>query len=125
VQLPIVEGHNRRLLYQDRSACPYSLIPSTQSIIRPASSRYSDAQEIEIAFQAIYEQSISEMESEWWAFLRAWRPPERPSWGKKISLLLFSGSALVLVLLGGIALSSLVDRVFESLAGVIAGLRRR
>jgi hypothetical protein len=73
--------------------------------------RYSDSREIEAAFQGIYEQSISEMESEWWAFLRAWRPPERLSRGGKSSLLLFSGSSLVLVLLGGIALSSLVDMV--------------
>ena len=87
--------------------------------------RYSDSRQIEIAFKAVYGQSISEMESEWRAFLRAWHPPERPSWRKKISLLLFSGSALVLVLLGGIALSSVVDMVFARLAGVIAGLRRR
>ena len=87
--------------------------------------RYSSSREIEIAFKAIYGQSISEMESEWRAFLRAWHPPERPSWEKKISLLLFSGSSLILVLLAGIALSSLVDRVFERLAVVIAGLRRR
>ena len=86
--------------------------------------RYSDSREIEIAFKAIYGQSIPEMESEWQTFLRAWHPPERPSWGKKISLLLFSGSALVLVLLAGIALSSLVDMVFVRLAAVIAGLRR-
>jgi hypothetical protein len=39
--------------------------------------------------------------------------------------LLFSGSALVLVLLAGTALSSLVDMAFERLAGVIAGLRGR
>jgi hypothetical protein len=87
--------------------------------------RYSSSREIEIAFKAIYGQSISEMESEWRAFLRAWHPPERPSWEKKISLLLFSGASLILVLLAGIALCSLVDRVFESLAGVISGLRRR
>ena len=87
--------------------------------------RYSDVQEIEAAFQEIYGQSISEMESEWWAFLRAWHPPERLPLEKKISLLLFSGSSLILVLLGGTALSSLVDRVFERLAVVIAGLRRR
>jgi len=87
--------------------------------------RYSDSREIEIAFKAIYGQSIPEMESEWRTFLRAWHPPERPSWEKKISLLLFSGFSLVLVLLGGIALSSLVDMVFGSLAGIIAGLRRR
>jgi hypothetical protein len=87
--------------------------------------RYSDVQDIEVAFKAIYGQSLSEMEGEWRTFLRAWHPPERPSWGKKISLLLFSGSSLILVMLAGIALSSLVDRVFESLAGVIAGLRRR
>jgi hypothetical protein len=87
--------------------------------------RYSDSREIEIAFKAVYGQSISEMESEWRTFLRAWHPPQTPSWGKKISLLLFSGSALVLVLLAGTALSSLVDMVFGSLAGVIAGLRRR
>ncbi|MDH4137676.1 MAG: hypothetical protein OEW09_13330, partial [Anaerolineae bacterium] len=72
-----------------------------------------------------YGQSLSEIEGEWRTFLRAWHPPERPSWGKKISLLLFSGSALVLVLLAGTALSSLVDIVFERLAAVIAGLRRR
>jgi hypothetical protein len=87
--------------------------------------RYSDSRQIEIAFEEIYGQSLSEMESEWRAFLRAWHPPERPSWEKKISLLLFSGSSLVLVLLAGTALSSLVDMVFGSLAGVIAGLRRR
>jgi hypothetical protein len=87
--------------------------------------RYSDSRQIEIAFKAIYGQSLSEMETEWRTFLRAWRPLERPSWEKKISLLLFSGSALILVLLGGIALSSLVDMAFGSLAGVIAGLRRR
>jgi hypothetical protein len=87
--------------------------------------RYSDSREIEIAFKAIYGQSLSEMESEWRTFLRAWHPPERPSWGKKISLLLFGGSSLVLVMLGGIALSSLVDIVFERLAVVLAGLRRR
>jgi hypothetical protein len=86
--------------------------------------RYSDSRQIEIAFKAVYGQSISEMESEWQAFLRAWHPPERPSWEKKISLLLFSGSTLVLVLLGGTALSSLVDMVLERLAAVIAGLRR-
>jgi hypothetical protein len=87
--------------------------------------RYSDVQEIEVAFKALYGQSISEMEGEWRAFLRAWHPPERPSWEKKISLLLFSGASLVLVLLAGTALSSVVDRVFARLAGVIAGLRRR
>ncbi len=87
--------------------------------------RYSDSRQIEIAFKAVYGQSISEMEGEWRAFLRAWHPPERPSWRRKISLLLFSGSALVLVLLGGTALSSLVDMVFARLAGVIAGLRGR
>jgi len=87
--------------------------------------RYSDSRQIEIAFKAVYGQSISEMESEWRTFLRAWHPPERPSWEKKMSLLLFSGSALVLVLLAGTALSSLVDMVFGRLAGVIAGLRRR
>jgi len=86
--------------------------------------RYSDSREIEIAFKAVYGRSLSEMEGEWRAFLRAWHPPERPSWGKKISLLLFSGSALVLVLLGGTALSSLVDMVFEKLAAVIVGLRK-
>jgi len=74
--------------------------------------RYGDVQEIEVAFQEIYGQSISEMESEWWAFLRAWRPPESPSWEEKRSLLLFGGSSLILLLLGGIAFSSLVDRVF-------------
>jgi hypothetical protein len=87
--------------------------------------RSSDSRQIEIAFKAIYGQSLSEMETEWRTFLRAWRPPERPSWEKKISLLLFSSSALILVLLGGIALSSVVDMVFAGLAGVIAGLRRR
>jgi len=87
--------------------------------------RYSDSREIEIAFKAVYGQSISEMESEWRAFLRTWRPPERPSLEKKISLLLFSGSSLVLVMLAGTALSSLVDMVFEGLAAVIAGLRIR
>jgi len=87
--------------------------------------RYSDSREIEIAFKALYGQSIFEIEGEWRAFLRAWRPPKRPSWEEKISLLLFSGSALVLVLLAGTALSSLVDRVFERLAGVMAGLRGR
>jgi hypothetical protein len=86
--------------------------------------RYSDSREIEIAFKAVYGRSISEIEGEWRAFLRAWHPPERPSWGKKISLLLFSGSALALVLLGGTALSSLVDMVFEKLAAVIVGLRK-
>jgi len=86
--------------------------------------RYSDSREIEIAFKAIYGQSLSEMESEWRTFLPAWHPPARPSWEKKTSLLLFSGSALVLVLLAGIALSSLVDMVFVRLAAVIAGLRR-
>jgi hypothetical protein len=74
--------------------------------------RHSDSRQIEIAFKAIYGQSLSEMESEWRTFLRAWHPPERPSPARKISLLLFSGSSLVLVLLGGIALSSLVDMVF-------------
>jgi hypothetical protein len=88
-------------------------------------SRYSDLQEIEAASKEIYGQSISEMESEWRTFLRAWHPPERPPLEKKISLLLFSGFSLVLVLLAGIALSSLVDRAFESLAVVLAGLRRR
>jgi len=87
--------------------------------------RYSDSRQIEIAFKAIYGQSLSEMEGEWRAFLRAWHPPERPSLEKKISLLLFSGSALVLVLLGGTALSSVVYMVFARLAGVLAGLRRR
>jgi hypothetical protein len=87
--------------------------------------RYSSSREIEVAFKAIYGQSISEMESEWRAFLRDWHPPERPSRGRKISLFLFGGFSLVLVLLGGIALSSLVDMVFESLATVLAGLRRR
>ena len=87
--------------------------------------RYSDSREIEIAFKALYGRSISEMEDEWRAFLRAWRPPKRPSWEEKISLLLFSGSALVLVLLAGTALSSVVDMAFERLAGVIAGLRGR
>lgn len=85
--------------------------------------RHSDLQGIETAFQEIYGQSISEMESEWWAFLRAWHPPERPSLEKKTSLLLFSGSLLILVLLAGIALSSLVSRIFEGLAAVIAGGR--
>ena len=87
--------------------------------------RYSDSREIEIAFKAIYGQSISETESEWRAFLRAWRPPERPSWEKKISLLLFSGSVLVLVMLAGIALSSLVDIGLARLAVIVAGLRKR
>jgi len=86
--------------------------------------RYSDVQEIEVAFKEIYGQSLSEVESEWWAFLRAWHPPERPPLEKKISLLLFSGSSLILVLLGGIALGSLVDIAFDRLAAVIAGLRR-
>jgi hypothetical protein len=85
--------------------------------------RFSDLQEIDVAFQGIYGQSISEMESEWWTFLRAWRPPENPSVEKKTSLLLFGGSSLILVLLGGTALSSLVSRGCERLAGVIAGLR--
>jgi hypothetical protein len=85
--------------------------------------RYSDVQEIETAFQEIYGQSISEMEGEWWTFLRAWRPPERPSGEEKCSLLLFGGSSLILLLLGGIAFSSFVDRVFERLSAVIVGLR--
>jgi hypothetical protein len=85
--------------------------------------RYSDVQEIETAFQAIYGQSLSEMESEWQAFLRAWRPPERPSWEEKRSLLLFGGSSLILLLLGGIAFSSVVDGVFGRLSAVIVGLR--
>jgi hypothetical protein len=87
--------------------------------------RHSGPQETETAFQAIYGRSISEMESEWQAFLRVWRPPETPSSEKKVSLLLFSGSSLILVMLGGIALSSLVDRLLGRLATVIAGLRRR
>jgi hypothetical protein len=87
--------------------------------------RDSDPEEIETAFQDIYGQSISEMESEWWTFLRTWRPPGRPSLEKKTSLLLFSGSTLILVMLGGIALSSLVDRILEILATAIAGLRRK
>ena len=87
--------------------------------------RYGDVQEIEAAFGEIYGQSISEMESEWRAFLRTWRPPERPSLERKISLLLFGGSSLILVLLAGVAFSSLVNRVLGSLVGVIAGLRRR
>jgi hypothetical protein len=86
--------------------------------------RYSDSQEIEIAFEAVYGQSISEMESEWWAFLRTWRPSESPPLEKKISLLLFGVSSLILVLLGGVALTSLVDMGFQRLAGVIAGLKR-
>jgi len=85
--------------------------------------RYGDLQEIKTAFQEIYGQSLSEAESEWWAFLRAWRPPERPSWEKKRSLLLFGGSSLILLLLGGIASSSLADRVFGRLSAVIVGLR--
>lgn len=87
--------------------------------------RYSDSRKIEIAFKAIYGQSISEMESEWRTFLRAWHPPERPSWEKKVSLLLFSGSVLVLVMLAGIALSSLVDIGLARLAVIVAGLRKR
>jgi hypothetical protein len=86
--------------------------------------RHSDPQEIETAFQEIYGQSISEVESEWQAFLRVWRPPETPSLEKKTSLLLFSGSSLILVMLGGIVLSSLVDGILGRLATVIAGLRR-
>jgi hypothetical protein len=86
--------------------------------------RYSDVQEIEATFQEIYGQSVSQIESEWRAFLRVWHPPERPSLEKKVSLLLFSGSALVLLLLGGIALSSLVSRGYERVVGVIAGMRR-
>ena len=86
--------------------------------------RYSGVQEIEAALQETYGQPISEMESQWWAFLRAWRPPESPTLDEKMSLLLFSGSSLILVLLGGVALSSLVSRGYERLAGVIAGLRR-
>jgi len=85
--------------------------------------RHSDLQEIETAFQQVYGQSISDMESEWLTFLRAWRPPERPSLEKKTSLLLFSGSSLILVMLGGIALSALVDGILGRLAAVIAGLR--
>jgi hypothetical protein len=86
--------------------------------------RHSDLREIEAAFQGAYSQSLSEMESGWWAFLRAWYPPERPTLEKKVSLLLFSGSSLILVLLGGIALSSLVDRALERLTAGIVGLRR-
>ena len=86
--------------------------------------RHSDLEEIKTAFQEIYGQSVSETEKEWWTFLRAWRPSEKPSSEKKISLLLFSGSCLILVMVGGIALSSLVDMVFEKLTAVIAGLRR-
>jgi hypothetical protein len=86
--------------------------------------RYSDVQEIETAFQEIYGQSISEVESEWWNFLRTWRPPERPPLEKKIPLLLFGISSLVLILLGGVAFSSLVDTAFERLGAVIADLRK-
>jgi hypothetical protein len=86
--------------------------------------RHSDLHATEAAFTEIYGQSLSEVESAWWGFLRAWRPPERPSSEKKLSLLLFGGLSLVLVLLGGTALSSLVCRGYERVAGVIAGLRR-
>jgi len=79
--------------------------------------RYGDLQEIETTFQEIYGQPLPEMESEWWAFLRAWHPPERLSSEKKLSLLLFGGSSLILVLSGGMALSSLVNMGFGSLAG--------
>jgi hypothetical protein len=87
--------------------------------------RHGEPQEIEAAFQEIYGQSISEMESEWRAFLQIWHSPERPPLENKISLLLFGVSALVLVLLGGVAFGSLVDKAFVSLATVFAGLRRR
>lgn len=87
--------------------------------------RHSNPQKIEAAFEEIYGQSISEMESEWLAFLRGWHPPERPSLEEKIHLLLFSGSSLVLVLLGGIVLSSLVDIGLARLAVMVAGLRKR
>ena len=86
--------------------------------------RDSDLQEIETAFEEVYGQSISDMEREWCTFLRDWRPSERPSLEKKTSLLLFGGSSLILVMLGGIALSSLVDRILGRLAAVIAGLRK-
>lgn len=87
--------------------------------------RYGEPQEIEAAFQEIYGQSISEMESEWRAFLQTWHPPERPPLENKISLLLFGFSALVLVLLGGVAFGSLVDMVLGGLPRAVAGLRRR
>jgi hypothetical protein len=87
--------------------------------------RHSDLQQIETAFHQVYGQSVSEVESEWLAFLRAWRPPQKPSLEKKTSLLLFGGSSLILVMLGGIALSALVDRILGRLAAVIARLRRR
>lgn len=86
--------------------------------------RHSDPQEIETAFQETYGQSVSETEKEWWTFLRAWRPPEQPTSEEKTSLLLFGGSTLILVMLGGIALSSLVDKILGRLTTVIAGLRR-
>ncbi len=85
--------------------------------------RYGSTQEIEAAFQEIYGQSLSEMESEWRAFLRAWHPPERPSLERKLSLLLFSGSSLILVLVGGIALSSMANTALEKLTRVVAGFR--
>jgi hypothetical protein len=87
--------------------------------------RHSDPQEIKTTFQEIYGQSISDMENEWLTFLRAWHPPERPSSEEKTSLLLFSGSSLIVVMLGGIALSSLVDRILGKLAAVTADLRRK
>jgi hypothetical protein len=85
--------------------------------------RHSDVQEIEATFREIYGQPLGEMESQWWAFLRAWCPPETPTFEKKMSLLLFSGSSLILALLGGVALSCLVSRGYERLAGFFAGLR--
>lgn len=80
---------------------------------------YSDIQEIETAFQQIYGQSVSEMESQWWAFLRAWRRPESLILDRKIPLLLFGGLSLILVLLGGVALVSLASKAFEGLGALV------
>jgi len=76
--------------------------------------RSSERQEIDAAFQEIYGRPIAEMEREWRAFLQTWHQ-EKPPLDGKGPYLFWGGLSLILVLSGGIAFTSLVDKAFERL----------
>lgn len=85
--------------------------------------RESERQEIDAAFQKIYGRPVAEVEGEWRAFLLAWHQEESPLDGK-LPYLFWGSLSLILLLVGGMALTSLVDKAFEKLGAVIGKLAR-
>lgn len=80
----------------------------------------SDLETTQTIFAATYGQSIAEAEEEWLSFLQEGLSPKQPVTEGKVSLVLTSVSAMVLILLVGIALSDSITAAWDKLNQFIA-----